>query len=249
MNKKAETGFYIGVAILSVILVVLGARVAFISSKGYINTKPGTGLGELINKELRYNDFDNYISYSFRFSVLSALNDALERNDVWGENQKEVIKNEIFEKARENLLKTIGILKNQEKIDTKEVTFPEKFKIEIIEETGSFKAVLVSEDELMITDMKKDYPIVELHNTLRSEEKIDFDLSRIDRLYDKYSKLESEGECNDLKENELFDENKVKCYYDTDFLNFEAETNGIGLISQTIKFKISKPGKIEFTNE
>ena len=92
MNKKAETGFYIGVAILSVILVVLGARVAFISSKGYINTKPGTGLGELINKELRYNDFDNYISYSFRFSVLSALNDALERNDVWGENQKEVIK-------------------------------------------------------------------------------------------------------------------------------------------------------------
>ena len=219
MNKKAETGFYVGVAILSVILVVLGAKIAFLDNRQHSSNKPGVALEELIDKEIKYNNLENYLYYSFKFSVLSALNTVLESNGEWAENQKEVIKNEIIEKTKEELLKRIETLKNEMIIERKGVVFPQEFNIEIAEDRNIIKIKLLSNDELTVKDTEKDYPIVKLHDNLRFEEEIDFDLKIIDRLYEKYSKVESEEECNNVKENELFGENKVKCAVEDDIQN------------------------------
>ena len=106
---------------------------------------------------------------------------------------------------------------------------------------------MISEDELVIGDMGERYPFIVLHDNLRFEQEIDFDLNILSKLYEKYGRLESDEECNNVKENELFGENKVKCVPDNEFLNFEVETKDLGLVRPVIKFRIRKPGEIEFT--
>lgn len=247
MNKKAETGFYVGLAILSIVLVGLGAKVHFVDNAKLIENKPGEALNELVFKEYTYNNIENYLDFSFRFAIFSALNDIEE--EVWSNDPKQDKIDELKNKIRKDFLVRIEKLKGQVEFLNWNVKYPEKISIELIENGNKFKAILKSGDELVLGDKKNKHTIVILHDNLNFEHEIEFDLDIFSRLYDKYSKVKTDDECKDVQGNELFDENKSKCDSNNDFFNFEVETKDLGLVKPVIRFKIEKPGEIEFTSE
>ncbi len=242
MNKKGETGFFVGLAILSLILVVLGAKVAFVDNAKMSSEKTGKTLNSLLEKELTFKNIENYLYFSLRFSTLSALGDTLNANGIWERDRKSEVKDELKNKIKSDFLARLDKLKKSEIF--KNVKYPEEFTLDIVEKDEKFAVILISADELVIKDNV--FNGVNLHDNLRFEQEIDFDLGMLSELYKKYSMLETDEECNSVGENELFGENKVKCTPSDDFLSFEVETKDLGLVKPVIKFRISKPGEIEF---
>ncbi len=249
MDKKGETGFYIGLAILSLILVVLGAKVVYLDNAREIHNKPGMALQELLYKEFVFKNLRNYLDFSFRFAVLESLNNVVDDNEIWDKDPKEDIKIRLIEEIKANFLNRIEILKSQSSFEQWNFKYPVNYQIGFVENKDIFIAKLKSEDELVIDDLSEKYPKVVLHDNLEFEHEINFNLSIFSKLYEKYSKLETAEACKNVKENELFEMYKVKCTPDDESLNFEVETNDLGLVKPIIKFKIEKPGKIGFTNK
>ena len=246
MNKKAETGFYLGLAVLSLILIVLGLRVTLENDRTIHNT-PGIALEELLSKELMFTSVENYLDYSFRFSFFSALNSTLSRNTVWDEDPTESFKMELLKKTREEFVYRLQLLQDQQFFP--HVTYPRDFTLELKQDKRNITVLFASRDELVLNDNENSYPIVVLHDTLQFEHTIDFDLGFLSSLYQRYSLLETDEQCKNVQKNELFDQYSVTCVPEGDYLRFDVETKDLGLIKPVITFRIAKPGGIEFTQK
>ena len=248
MNNKGQHGFYLLLVIGSLVLVVMGVLVAFQEkSGGYLL---GEGLRVLLPGYLTFSAGENYLDYTFRFSTFRALEKLGEQNDIITED--DMTKEKLIMLIEEEFSKEIkkladnGIVTQKKTYEVYELSYPASYNVKIEETENGFKSVLETNDELQLKNTEnklgRNTPKVVLHKKLNFEHSIDFDLNIYQELYEKYGDLTG---CP--SGNELFDEKNVKCSDDSGYLHFEVETKDLGLIKPMIKFRVLKPGKLDFS--
>lgn len=250
MNKRGM-GFYVLMGIMALFLVGYGYKIIVIdplTDRSYI---VGEGLLDLIESDSMFRNIENFYDYSLKFSVLNALDKYSAENPIRDKNPDETVEEDLKLLIEEDFLKRMASFQEQIKSQRFSYVFPQEYSINIVRNLNSFIVELSSDEEFRIMnnqDSNRNSPEIVLYDKLEFEGEVDFDLDIFSELYEKYSGYD-DNDCRYVRSNELFEDTKVSCDYNGEFLNFEVETKDLGLIKPVIKFKIRKPDEIEFTSD